>query len=101
MSIQPVTLCRFTAAPHPDVRVGLVDAGSVRDLTAAGVHRLDDLLEQADIDGQVARARRMALPEWPLDQVRLLTPVESQEVWAAGVTHLRRKQTRMGEAGVR
>jgi 2-dehydro-3-deoxy-D-arabinonate dehydratase len=98
MSIQPVTLCRFTAPPHADVRVGLVDAGSVRDLTAAGVHRLDDLLEQADIDEQVARARRRALPEWPLDQVRLLTPVESQEVWAAGVTYLRSKQARMEES---
>src|SRR3954462_13922107 len=98
MSIQPVTLCRFPAPPHADVRVGLVDAGSVRDLTAAGVHRLDDLLEQADIDGQGARARRMALPEWPLDQVRLLTPVGNQEGWAAGVTYLRSKQARMEES---
>ena len=30
--------------------------------------------------------------------MRLLTPVESQEVWAAGVTYLRSKQARMEES---
>jgi 2-dehydro-3-deoxy-D-arabinonate dehydratase len=98
MTAQSTTLCRFTAAPHPDVRIGLVDSGSVRDLTAAGVHRLDDLLERADLAEQLAHLRRAALPERPLDQVRLLTPVESQEVWAAGVTYLRSKQARMDES---
>jgi 2-dehydro-3-deoxy-D-arabinonate dehydratase len=91
-------LCRFTASPHEDVRVGLVDAGSVRDLTAAGVHRLDDLLEHADFDEQLAHAPRNNLPKWPLDQVRLLTPVESQVIWAAGVTYLRSKHARMEES---
>ena len=98
MPLQPATLCRFTAPPHPDVRVGLRDAGSVRDLTAAGVQRLHDLLEREDLSEQLERARRDALPAWPLDQVRLLTPVESQEVWAAGVTYLRSKQARMEES---
>jgi 2-dehydro-3-deoxy-D-arabinonate dehydratase len=98
MPIQPVTLCRFIAAPHADVRVGLVEGGSVRDLTAAGVRRLDDLLERADLAEQLARVRRSAGAEWPVDQVRLLTPVESQEIWAAGVTYLRSKQARMEES---
>ena len=93
-----MTLCRFTAAPHAEARVGLVDAGVVHDLTAAGVPRLDDLLERVDLADHVARARRATLPEWPLNQVRLLTPVESQEVWAAGVTYLRSKQARMEES---
>jgi 2-dehydro-3-deoxy-D-arabinonate dehydratase len=92
------TLCRFTAPPHADVRVGLVDAGVVHDLTAAGVDRLDELLERADLADHVAQARRATVPEWPLEQVRLLTPVESQEVWAAGVTYLRSKQARMEES---
>ena len=30
--------------------------------------------------------------------MRLKTPVESQEVWAAGVTYLRSKQARMVES---
>jgi 2-dehydro-3-deoxy-D-arabinonate dehydratase len=93
-----MTLCRFTAPPHAAVRVGLVDAGVVHDLTAAGVNRLDELLERADLADHVAQARRTTLPEWPLEEVRLLTPVESQEVWAAGVTYLRSKQARMEES---
>jgi 2-dehydro-3-deoxy-D-arabinonate dehydratase len=95
---ETAALCRFAAAPHRDVRIGLVEAGSVRDLTTAGVRRLDDLLERADVAEQLAQARQAALAEWPLDQVRLLTPVESQEVWAAGVTYLRSKQARMEES---
>ena len=98
MLTQSVTLCRFTAPGHIDVRVGLVDGGSVRDLTPAGVHRLDWLLERADLDEQLARVRPMDLPVWPLNEVRLLTPVESQEIWAAGVTYLRSKQARMEES---
>ena len=92
------TLCRFVAAPHLDARVGLVDDGVVRDLTTVGVHRLDDLLERIDLAELLGAAQGAALPEWPLDRVRLLTPVESQEVWAAGVTYLRSKQARMEES---
>ena len=94
----PTTLCRFTAAPNADVRIGLVDGGSVRDLTAAGVRRLDDLLERADLDGELARLRPSTLPGLQVSEVRLLAPVESQEVWAAGVTYLRSKQARMEES---
>ena len=91
-------LCRFATAPRGEVRVGLVEAGSIRDLTPAGVHRLDDLLERADLDEQLSRFRTSALPQSPVADVRLLTPVESQEVWAAGVTYLRSKQARMEES---
>ena len=43
------------AAPDPEVRIGLVDGSSVRDLTPAGVQRLDDLLERADLNEQIVR----------------------------------------------
>ena len=98
MVMESAIVCRFAAAPQPDVRVGLVDSGIVRDLTAAGVRRLDELLERSDLAEQLARARQAALPEWPLDEVQLLTPVEAQEVWAAGVTYLRSKHARMEES---
>jgi 2-dehydro-3-deoxy-D-arabinonate dehydratase len=92
-------LCRFTPGRRTDVRVGLAgDDGTIRDLTAAGVHRLADVLERDNPGEHLARFQRTALPELPLDQVRLLTPVESQEVWAAGVTYLRSKQARMEES---
>jgi len=91
-------LCRFTAAQYSNVRIGLVENGTVRDLTTTGARRLDDLLERADFGDELARLTRHNLPEHALDAVRLLTPVESQEVWAAGVTYLRSKQARMDES---
>jgi len=92
-------LCRFAVDGSAVVRIGLVrDERTVRDLTAAGVHRLDDLLERADLADALERFSRVSLPERPLDTVRVLTPVESQEVWAAGVTYLRSKQARMDES---
>jgi 2-dehydro-3-deoxy-D-arabinonate dehydratase len=93
-----IMVCRFTATPHADVRAGYVENGMVRDLSAAGIHRLDELFEREDRAEVLARARQRSLPEWPLRDVRLLTPVESQEVWAAGVTYLRSKQARMDES---
>jgi 2-dehydro-3-deoxy-D-arabinonate dehydratase len=92
-------LCRFSTGADGEVRVGLVRNGlSIVDLTAAGVRRLSNLLERADVMDEVARLARPGLPEHPLSQVRLVTPVEAQEVWAAGVTYLRSKQARMDES---
>jgi 2-dehydro-3-deoxy-D-arabinonate dehydratase len=98
MTTTHAIVCRFAAPAGADPRVGLVDGGSVRDLTAAGVDRLSDLLDRDDLSDHLARVRREPLPEWPVGAVRLLTPVESQEVWAAGVTYLRSKQARMEES---
>jgi len=92
-------LCRFTAATNPDVRIGLIaNADIVLDLTDAGIRRMQDLIEQRDLAGELGRLSQAGLPAHSLDDVRLLTPVESQEVWAAGVTYLRSKQARMEES---
>jgi 2-dehydro-3-deoxy-D-arabinonate dehydratase len=71
---------------------------SVFDLTDAGVRRLTDLVERPDLADEMVRLSRAGLTEHPLSGIRLLTPVESQEVWAAGVTYLRSKQARMVES---
>ena len=92
-------LCRFTAAGTPDVRIGLIPKDqSLLDLTDTGVHRMKTLLELPGLADELLRLSRAGLAEHPLDSVRLLTPVESQEVWAAGVTYLRSKQARMIES---
>src|SRR5262245_9798023 len=92
-------LCRFTAAGAPDVRIGLITKDqSLLDLTDTGVHRMKTLLELPDLLDDLLRLGRAGIAEHPLDSVRLLTPVESQEVWAAGVTYLRSKQARMIES---
>ena len=92
-------LCRFTAARSDDVRVGLITNGrTLVDLTDAGVHRITSLLERADLADELTRLSEAGLTTRALDSVRLLTPIESQEVWAAGVTYLRSREARMVES---
>jgi 2-dehydro-3-deoxy-D-arabinonate dehydratase len=92
-------LCRFRAKRAPGIRIGLVvNRHSVLDLTAAGIRRMSRLLERVYLEDELRRLSEGGLPEHPLDDVRLLTPIESQEVWAAGVTYLKSKQARMEES---
>jgi len=66
------------------------------DLSPSGIESITALLESGDA------AKRLAglgeLPETPLADVTLLSPIEVQEVWAAGVTYLRSKDARMEES---
>ena len=85
--------------PSPSVHIGLIANDlTVLDLADAGLHRMTDLLEREDLAEELVRLTRAGLAEHPLDGVRLLTPVEAQEVWAAGVTYLRSKEARMVES---
>ena len=94
-----MNLCRFTTATSGDVRIGLMTSTrSVFDLTEAGVRRMHSLIERPDLADELTRLSQAGLPAHPIDSVRLVTPVESQEVWAAGVTYLRSKQARMEES---
>src|SRR5262245_13074641 len=92
-------LCRFTAAGRSDVRVGLIaNDHTVLDLSDAGVTRMRHRVARADLSNELTRLSHARVKEHPLDGVRLLTPVESQEVWAAGVTYLRSRDARMVES---
>lgn len=92
-------LCRFKADEAPGTRIGLIATGdSVIDLTVAGIRQMTPLLERTRIQEELVRLSQAGLPDYRLDRVRLLTPIESQEVWAAGVTYLRSKQARMAES---
>jgi 2-dehydro-3-deoxy-D-arabinonate dehydratase len=94
-----MNVCRFRIATSADVRIGLITGTlAVLDLTDAGVRRMHGLFERPDLVDELTRLSQAGLPAYPLDSVRLLTPVESQEVWAAGVTYLRSKQARMEES---
>ena len=68
------------------------------DLTAEGIDRISSLLEFDGLLPQLANLAGQNLPRYPLPEVRLLTPVERQEVWAVGVTYLRSKRARMDES---
>lgn len=91
-------VCRFNSGDGP-ARIGLVSGDAyVSDLTPVGVTQLEKLLEAEDPTALLDACARQKLPRLPLAEVRLLAPVERQEVWAAGVTYLRSKTARMEES---
>ena len=68
------------------------------DLTAAGVESITSVLESADPKQRLADLSESDLAEVSRDDATLLSPIEVQEVWAAGVTYLRSKDARMEES---
>ncbi|MBI4658398.1 MAG: fumarylacetoacetate hydrolase family protein [Verrucomicrobia bacterium] len=91
-------LCRFQNSRN-EVRIGLVrDDQTILDLTALGIERLSALLESEEPVRLLEDLVSKNPPSCRCAEVRLLTPVERQEVWAAGVTYLRSKKARMEES---
>ncbi|MBI3881656.1 MAG: fumarylacetoacetate hydrolase family protein [Verrucomicrobia bacterium] len=91
-------LCRFQIEDFAP-RIGLVvDDRNVLDLAGAGIDRLAPLLDSADVAKECAALAKKHLPHHDLAKVKLLAPIERQEVWAAGVTYLRSKKARMDES---
>ncbi len=91
-------LCRFEN-PDKRVRIGLVaNETSVLDLSAEGIDSLSSLFEFEGLMGQLAALAGQNLPRHALKEVRILPPVERQEIWAVGVTYLRSKKARMEES---
>jgi len=90
-------LCRFDQGGQPQIGC-LSDNLSLIDLTAAGINRMETLLEDNDGLARLEQLSREKLPRIPLSKVQLLAPVEQHEVWAAGVTYLRSKKARMDES---
>jgi len=76
----------------------MVNGDAVLDLTA-GVGEIESLLESDDLVERLTTLATQNLPRHLLSEIRLLTPVERQEIWAAGVTYLRSKKARMEESG--
>ena len=95
-TLRRMKICRYLTADN-QVRIGLAKGdNALLDLSPAGIESITALLESGDA------AKRLAglgeLPETPLAAVTLLSPIEVQEVWAAGVTYLRSKDARMEES---
>jgi 2-dehydro-3-deoxy-D-arabinonate dehydratase len=59
---------------------------------------LDTLIARADVHAFLEQQVRSGYSSGPLDKSKLLAPVGSQEVWAAGVTYLRSRAARMAES---
>jgi len=91
-------LCRFQQGQGRP-RVGLVlDEQTLLDLSAEGIDRLTSLFEFEGLAAQLGTLAGQNLPRVALADVKLLSPVEQQEVWAVGVTYLRSKKARMEES---
>jgi 2-dehydro-3-deoxy-D-arabinonate dehydratase len=91
-------LCCFKDK-HGEIRVGLVTEDlSVVDLTPAGIHGMQQVLESDEPIATLDETGWQKLPRNPLAEVSLCAPLERQEVWAAGVTYLRSKTARMEES---
>jgi 2-dehydro-3-deoxy-D-arabinonate dehydratase len=92
-----MNLCPFKL-PSGEVRVGLAQGDTVTDLTSAGIHALEPVLEAESPESMIESALKKSPPKLALSEVRLCAPVERQEVWAAGVTYLRSKAARIEES---
>ena len=91
-------LCRFRGRDE-ETHVGLMaERSAILDLTAAGIRQISSLLEERHPAARLQKLARTALPRIPLARTTLLSPIERQEVWAAGVTYLRSKKARMEES---
>ncbi len=94
-------LCRFllNGADENTARIGILREDEVREIPRNLASSLSELLNGSDHADLLARAAEdESLPAYGLDSVRLLAPVDQQEVWAAGVTYARSKQARMEES---
>jgi 2-dehydro-3-deoxy-D-arabinonate dehydratase len=89
-------LCRFQNSASKVCVGQILDESTIVDLSANGIESITELLEDSDL---ISRLETMPVSSTlPMDEVVILTPVEKQEVWAAGVTYLRSKKARMEES---
>ena len=89
-------LARFAAGTGAGPRVGVIEEGRLRPLP--GVARLTDILHAPDPEAMVRAHLHPGGGRHDLGDVDLLAPIESQEVWGAGVTYKRSKEARQEES---
>jgi 2-dehydro-3-deoxy-D-arabinonate dehydratase len=90
-------LIKFTTDDDAMPQVGLLQAETVTPL-GFGHQCLSDLLHAADREAEVRRRLAGARPPLEMGTVRLLAPLDAQEVWGAGVTYERSKVAREEES---
>lgn len=95
-------LVKYLSASAEGPAVGLLSGGEVTPLNLARgrVRSLSDILDADDVRDAVNSLADSAAAPLPLTDVRLLAPLDRQEVWAAGVTYTRSKTARMEESDV-
>ena len=83
-----------------EVRIGSVTGESIMPLALSGgqYRTLFDILEEENPQGVAEFLADGSAAPLPLHAVRLLSPVDQQEIWAAGVTYKRSRTARMEES---
>jgi 2-dehydro-3-deoxy-D-arabinonate dehydratase len=90
-------LLKYALDSDPTPRVGCLEDGRVVPL-GAGPSALSDLLHAPDVARAVEDRKRTASGSLDPSKVRLLAPIDRQEVWGAGVTYERSKVARQEES---
>jgi 2-dehydro-3-deoxy-D-arabinonate dehydratase len=86
--------------PSGNETVGLLRGDRVAPMALSGgqYRSLADILEADDPASTVEFLVDTSVKPLPLSEVKLLAPIDQQEVWAAGVTYERSKKARMQES---
>ncbi|MFI5460848.1 MAG: fumarylacetoacetate hydrolase family protein [Isosphaerales bacterium] len=90
-------LIKFAVDDDRVPQVGRVNGDTVIPL-GSGHRCLSDLLHSEDVEGQVRQSEEVAGHSFAIRSVRLLAPLDEQEVWGAGVTYERSKVAREQES---
>ncbi len=92
-------LIKFTTDASTTPRVGLLQDDHVTPLASATEPvGLSHILHSADPEAAVRRIGRVFIAPLALESVRILAPLDAQEVWGAGVTYERSKVARQEES---
>ncbi len=89
-------LVKFTTSSMAE-GVGILEQGQVTPLTLP-LQGLSDILETDDPAATAKGLIASDAQRLPLAALRLLAPIDRQEVWAAGVTYIRSRKARMDES---
>jgi len=92
-----MNLVRYATENDPSPCVGLLQGAELVPL-GGGASRLSEILHGADPAGTVRTSAGATADRVALSTVRLLAPIERQEVWGAGVTYERSKTAREEES---
>jgi len=93
-----IKLCRFTTGSTSPLPGLFLSDDHVLDLSTTGITNLTQILEAEDPAATARELARIEAPSFATSDITFLSPLDQQEVWAAGVTYLRSKTARMDES---
>lgn len=90
-------IAKYLSGSNSAPMVGLVEGDHLKPL-GSGPSFLTELLNDPHLEDSIRARAEQTGPALPIDQVRLLPPIDAQEVWGAGVTYERSKVARQEES---